>query len=91
MKRIFVGLITGLLISGVLISAHPKNRIDVLFETDYDNTAIMHSDEKEIGDYIVEFVNINGIKSSVGYDKIDGERVSIPVDTVDLKVYKIDN
>lgn len=51
----------------------------------------MHSDEKEIGDYIVEFVNINGVKSSVGYDKIDGERVSIPVDTVDLKVYKIDN
>ena len=85
MKKILLTMMMGLSIFTVGAITNNKE-IKVDFKTDYDNVAIMESNCKEEGDYIIEFINFNGFKTTVECNKINGERIKIPTDCIEVKV-----
>ena len=87
MKKILLTMMMGLSIftAGATIKS---KEIKVDFKTDYDNVAIMESNCKEEGDYIIEFINFNGLKTTTKVNKVDGERIEIPTDCVEVKVVR---
>ena len=87
MKKILLTMMMGLSIftAGATIKS---KEIKVDFKTDYDNVAIMKSECKEVGDFVVEFTNFNGLKTTTKVNKVDGERIEIPTDCVEVKVVR---
>ena len=86
MKKMLLNVMVGL--SFLMVGATKGKEVKVTFETDYDNVAIMKSECKEVGDFVVEFTNFNGLKTTTKVNKVDGERVEIPTDCVEVKVIK---
>ena len=86
MKKMLLNVMIGL--SFLMVGATKEKEVKVSFETDYDNVAIMKSECKEVGDFVVEFTNFNGLKTTTKVNKIDGERIEIPTDCVEVKVIK---
>ena len=84
MKKMLLNVMIGL--SFLMVGATKEKEVKVSFETDYDNVAIMKSECKEVGDFVVEFTNFNGLKTTTKVNKIDGERIEIPTDCVEVKV-----
>ena len=87
MKKALLTMMIGLSIftAGAITKS---KEIKVDFKTDYDNVAIMKSECKEVGDFVVEFTNFNGLKTTTKVNKVDGERIKIPTDCVEVKVIK---
>ena len=86
MKKMLLNVMVGL--SFLMVGATKEKEVKVSFETDYDNVAIMKSNCKEEGDYIIEFINFNGLKTTTKVNKVDGERIEIPTDCVEVKVVR---
>ena len=86
MKKMLLNVMVGL--SFLMVGATKEKEVKVTFETDYDNVAIMESNCKEEGDYIIEFINFNGLKTTTKVNKVDGERIEIPTDCVEVKVVR---
>ena len=86
MKKMLLNVMIGL--SFLMVGATKEKEVKVSFETDYDNVAIMKSECKEVGDFVVEFINFNGFKTTTKVSKVDGERIEIPTDCVEVKVIK---
>ena len=86
MKKMLLSVMVGL--SFLMVGATKEKEVKVSFETDYDNVAIMKSNCKEEGDYIIEFINFNGLKTTTKVNKVDGERIEIPTDCVEVKVVR---
>ena len=75
-------------LSFLMVGATKEKEVKVSFETDYDNVAIMKSECKEVGDFVIEFTNFNGLKTTTKVNKVDGERIEIPTDCVEVKVVR---
>lgn len=86
MKKMLLSVMVGL--SFLMVGATKEKEVNVSFETDYDNVAIMKSECKEVGDFVVEFINFNGLKTTTKVNKVDGERIEIPTDCVEVKVVR---
>ena len=86
MKKMLLSVMVGL--SFLMVGATKEKEVKVSFETDYDNVAIMKSECKEVGDFVVEFINFNGLKTTTKVNKVDGERIEIPTDCVEVKVVR---
>ena len=86
MKKMLLNVMIGL--SFLMVGATKEKEVKVSFETDYDNVAIMKSECKEVGDFVIEFTNFNGLKTTTKVNKVDGERIEIPTDCVEVKVIK---
>ena len=86
MKKMLLNVMVGL--SFLMVGATKGKEVKVAFETDYDNVAIMKSECKEVGDFVVEFTNFNGLKTTTKVNKVDGERIEIPTDCVEVKVVR---
>ena len=86
MKKMLLSVMVGL--SFLMVGATKEKEVKVSFETDYDNVAIMKSECKEVGDFVVEFINFNGSKTTTKVNKVDGERIEIPTDCVEVKVVR---
>ena len=86
MKKMLLNVMVGL--SFLMVGATKEKEVKVSFETDYDNVAIMKSECKEVGDFVVEFTNFNGLKTTTKVNKVDGERIEIPTDCVEVKVVR---
>ena len=86
MKKMLLNVMVGL--SFLMVGATKEKEVKVSFETDYDNVAIMKSECKEVGDFVVEFINFNGLKTTTKVNKVDGERIEIPTDCVEVKVVR---
>ena len=86
MKKMLLNVMVGL--SFLMVGATKEKEVKVSFETDYDNVAIMKSECKEVGDFVVEFINFNGSKTTTKVNKVDGERIEIPTDCVEVKVVR---
>ena len=83
MKKMLLSVMVGL--SFLMVGATKEKEVKVSFETDYDNVAIMKSECKEVGDFVIEFTNFNGLKTTTKVNKVDGERIEIPTDCVEVK------